>query len=301
MLKLANRQIARRDDEVPTANVVLRPGNLEDAEACGVICHDAFADIAAKHNFAKDFPSAEFAIAALTGILGSAFSVVAEADGRIIGSNFLDERGKIYGVGPITVDPAVQDSGTGRLLMQAVLDRAAERGAAGVRLLQDAFHNRSFVLYTKLGFQMRVTTSVMQGPTPRPETDGPPARPATLADLEECNRLCVAVHGHDRSGELKAAIDQGSALVVTRSGRITGYSSGVRFFGHSVAESNDDLKALIAATPTFLGPGFHVPNDNAELLRWCYANGLRMVKAMTLMTMGLYNEPQGKYLPSVLF
>jgi hypothetical protein len=234
-------------------------------------------------------------------MLGSAYSVVAEVEGQVVGSNFLDERSEIFGVGPITVDPAVQDSGTGRMLMQAVLDRATERGAAGVRLLQDAYHNRSFVLYTKLGFRMRVTTSVMQGDSPAPEADAPPVRVATLDDLDECNRLCVAVHGHSRSGELKAAIEQGSALVVQRSGRMSGYSSGVNFFGHSVGESNDDLKALIAATPDYLGPGFHVPNDNDELLRWCYAKGLRMVKAMTLMTLGLYNEPNGKYLPSVLF
>jgi hypothetical protein len=30
-------------------------------------------------------------------------------------------------------------------------------------------------------------------------------------------------------------------------------------------------------------------------------NGLRLVYPMTLMTMGLYNEPRGAYLPSVLY
>jgi hypothetical protein len=29
--------------------------------------------------------------------------------------------------------------------------------------------------------------------------------------------------------------------------------------------------------------------------------GLRVVQPMTLMTMGLYNEPVGAYLPSVLY
>ena len=280
--------------------VVIRPGNIEDAPDCGQICHDAFADIAAQHNFPKDFASPEAAIGALTGMLASSYSVVAEADGRVVGSNFLDERSVICGVGPISVDPAVQNAGVGYLLMRAVMDRAAEIGAPGVRLLQDAFHNRSFVLYSKLGFQMRVTTSVMQGPPPAPDPGAPPVRVATLDDLSACNRLCMAVHGHDRSGELRQAVDQGSAMVVERAGRITGYTAGVSFFGHSVAESNDDLKAVIAAAPAYLSTGFHVPNSNGELLRWCYARGLRMVKAMTLMTVGLYNEPDGAYLPSVL-
>ncbi len=284
-----------------TSRITIRRANLEDAPILGQICHDSFEVIAGRQYFAKDFPSREAGIGAMMGIIPSTYGVVAEQDGRVIGSNFISDADAIFGVGPITVDPAAQNSGAGGFLMQAVIDRAAEQKAAGVRLLQDAFHNRSFVLYTKLGFQMRVTSSVMQGPTPVLGIAGPPVRPATVEDVEACNRLCIAVHGHDRSNELRQAVSQGAALVVERAGRITGYTTGVAFFGHSVAETNEDLQAMIAASPSFPGAGFHVPNDNAELLRWCYANGLRMVKAMTLMTIGLYNEPRGAYLPSVLY
>src|SRR5581483_6694399 len=109
-------------------SVRLRRGNLEDAEECGRICHDAFADIAARHNFPKDFPSAEVAAGVLSGLLTHPgfYAVVAEHDGRIAGSNFLDERSPIAGVGPITVDPELQNSNIGRLLMEAVLRRAAD-------------------------------------------------------------------------------------------------------------------------------------------------------------------------------
>ena len=37
----------------------------------------------------------------------------------------------------------------------------------------------------------------------------------------------------------------------------------------------------------------------AGLFPWCLAGGLRVVKPMTLMTMGAYAEPRGCYLPSV--
>jgi hypothetical protein len=37
------------------------------------------------------------------------------------------------------------------------------------------------------------------------------------------------------------------------------------------------------------------------LYRWCLAHGLRVVQVMTLMTLGLYNEPAGAYLPSILY
>ena len=65
-------------------------------------------------------------------------TVVAEQPGRIVGSNFMDERSPILGVGPISVDPAVQNGGIGRRLMQDVLDRAAAKNARGVRLVQAA-------------------------------------------------------------------------------------------------------------------------------------------------------------------
>jgi hypothetical protein len=120
-------------------------------------------------------------------------------------------------------------------------------------------------------------------------------------DLDACNRLALRVHGHERGEELLRAIGQGTASVVERDGRITAYATLIGFFGHAVAEANDDLKALIAAAPSFAGPGFLLPTRNAELFRWCLANGLRVVQPMTLMSIGLYNEAAGAFLPSVLF
>ena len=51
----------------------------------------------------------------------------------------------------------------------------------------------------------------------------------------------------------------------------------------------------------FIGLGIIVPSRNAGLLRWCLEHGLRIVQQSTLMTIGLYNEPGGAYLPSILF
>ncbi|MDP9498684.1 MAG: GNAT family N-acetyltransferase, partial [Thermoproteota archaeon] len=33
----------------------------------------------------------------------------------------------------------------------------------------------------------------------------------------------------------------------------------------------------------------------------CLNNGLRLVQQLTLMTIGLYNEPAGSYMPSILY
>jgi hypothetical protein len=119
--------------------------------------------------------------------------------------------------------------------------------------------------------------------------------------VEACNRVCQNVHGHNRGGELEDAIQQGSARVVERAGRITGYTADMAFFGHSVGETNSDLQALIGAANAFGGPGILVPTRNAILFRWCLESGLRVVEPMTLMVMGLYNQPTGAFLPSILF
>lgn len=283
--------------------LVLRPIEPGDVAAAGAICHDAFRAIAERHNFPPDFPDRDVA----TGLLSELsewpgfYGVVAILDGRLVGSNFVDERSPIVGLGPITVDPAVQNGGVGRALMQHMIDRAAERGAPGLRLVQSGYHARSLSLYTKLGFAPREPLANMQGQALGIAIPGCTVRPATAADAAACDRVCRGVHGHERGGDLRAAIGRGTAAVVERGGRITGYTTQIAFFGHAVGESNDDIKALIGAATSFAGPGFLLPMRNAELFRWCLEQGLRTVQPMTLMTIGLYNEPQGAYLPSILF
>jgi hypothetical protein len=229
------------------------------------------------------------------------YAVVAESGGRIVGSNALDERAIIGGIGPITVDPAAQNLGVGRKLMEAVMDRAKERGAAGTRLVQAAFHNRSLSLYTSLGFDVREPLSCLQGLPLKPSLHGCTVRRALPGDMDACNALARQVHGFDRGADLAQTIEQSTAVVVERGDRITGYSTELAFFGHATAETNLDMQALIASAESFGGPGILVPSRNSALLRWCLGNGLRVVQSMTLMSVGLYNEPAGAWLPSVMF
>jgi len=167
--------------------------------------------------------------------------------------------------------------------------------------VQSAYRNRSLCLYAKLGFETREPLSKIYGPPPPVKFPGYEVRSATGRDLADCNRLCERIHGHHRSGELKDAVVQGSAKVVKHLGRITGYSPDIAFFGHAVGETNQEIKALIASAPEVGGGGFLLPTRNGELFWWCLANGLRLIHQMTLMTVGLYNEPMGAYLPSVLY
>jgi GNAT superfamily N-acetyltransferase len=286
-----------------TPTVTIRVATKDDTQAAGKICYDAFAAISNAHNFPPDVPALEMGIGLMVALFSAPgfYCVVAEVGGRVVGSNCLDERAVIHGLGPITVDPSVQNLGVGRKLMHDVLERSKQRNAAGVRLVQAAFHNRSLSLYAGLGFDVREPLSCMQGRTTQRSVAGCTVRKAESADLESCNALSHRVHGFDRGADLAHAIEEGTAKVVERGGNITSYATDLAFYGHATAASNQDMQALIASAESFGGPGILVPSRNAELFRWCLANGLRVTQPMTLMTSGLYNDPAGAYLPSILF
>lgn len=283
--------------------MTVRRATKDDVAVCGRICYDAFLKINAAHGFPCDFPAPEVAEYVIGMLFSSPvhYAVVAELEGRLVGSNVLYESGPIAGVGPITIEPLAQNRGLGRVLMRAVLERAAEHGAMGVRLVQSTFHNRSLSLYTMLGFDVCEPLTCLQGTVREKKVEGYLVRKAESADAEACNDLGRRVHGFDRGGELAHGIQEGTARVVERDGRITAYTTDLGFFGHSTAETNVDLQALIASAESFSGPGILVPTRNAGLFRWCLSNGLRVVEPMSLMSMGLYSEPSGAWLPSVIF
>ena len=284
-------------------SLILRAGRPEDAETAGQICYEAFKTISEKHNFPPDFPVPEAAVGLMNMMLTreDIYSVVAEFDGEIVGSNFLWEGNQISGVGPITVNPHVQNSSIGKQLMEDVIRRSDEKGFAAVRLLQAAYHNRSLALYTKLGFNSVEPISTMQGAALNLKIEGYDVRPMTENDITESNFLCRTVHGHTREQDLRDAVAQGTARVVRHNGRISGYTTLIGFFGHTVGESNRDLMALIGAASEFPGAGFLLPTRNSELMRWCLEKGLKIVQPLTLMSRGIYQEPRGAFLPSILF
>ncbi|HYM09179.1 MAG TPA: GNAT family N-acetyltransferase [Bryobacterales bacterium] len=279
----------------------LRPAAEADIADCGRIIYEAFKGIAEAHGFAPDIPDVEAGqhLADVFIRHPSFYGVVAESGGRIVGSNFLDERGAIRGVGPITVDPAAQRGGVGRALMRAVIDRG--QGAPGIRLLQDAFNTLSMPLYASLGFDTKEPIAFVKG-TPRSRPSAAvEVRPMKEEDLDACARLCRRAHGFDRTNELSDNVRGFSPYVALRGGRLTAYGV-VAFFGHGVAETEQDMKDLLLGVAADAGEiSFLLPTRQAGLFRWCLSEGMRVVKPMTLMAIGEYQEPQGCWFPSVLY
>jgi GNAT superfamily N-acetyltransferase len=285
--------------------VTLREVKPEDVEQCARICFEAFGGIDDYHRFPPDFPSVEFAegmIQAFVGSSPSTWGVVAEVDGRIVGSNFLHEGDPIAGVGPISVDPDHQGGGVGRKLMEAVIERG--KGAPGTRLLQDSFNMLSLSLYASLGFEEREPVVVVSGKPTSGPVEGIEVRPLGEADLDECEALCKKVHGFERTNELRGAMHAFAPFVALRDGRVAAYATTLTFWpmAHGVAETDEDMQALLRGVAAVSDDpvSILVPLRSA-LFHWCLAERLRSLKPMNLMTLGSYEEPRGPWFPSVLY
>jgi predicted N-acetyltransferase YhbS len=286
-------------------DIHIRQVTPADAEACARIIYNAFTDIAAKHNFPADFPNFEAAAGLLNAFINhpKLFGVVAEMDGKIVGSNFLDERDAIKGVGPITVDPACQCKGVGRKLMEAVIERG--RGAMGIRLLQEAYNRTSMALYTSLGFDTKEPIVIVVGKLAGEMSAGAQVVPMRQEHLDDCAELCNSVHGFDRINELRDAIAHLRPFVLLKNGKLTAYCSAANFYllNHGVAQSEQDMKDLLlgAANAMKEPVGILLPTRQSSLFRWCLSQRMQILKPLTLMSMGEYQQPRGCFFPSISY
>lgn len=284
----------------------VRPINQEDAEICGNIGFEAHKTISSKHGYPPEQPSVDFAVGLIRKLLENpnSWGVLAERNHKILGSIFLHlfPPSPVAAIGPLTVLPSAE-GGVGRALMHAALDEAKKRKYAQVRLVQSPSHIRSFVLYTKTGFVLREPLFLMQGEAlaGRNHQEGYNVRAGLNDDIVRCNELCASTHGFVREMELRQAIAQGVAAVVERDGEITGYSTGIGILCHSVARTNEDVKALIGSAQVIHGPGFLVPGRNHELLTWLLQSGFRIGWPASLMSVGKYEEPMSPFLPSLAY
>lgn len=281
--------------------IELRRPQPEHIAELGRICYEAFRDIAESHGFPPDFDSVEFA----QGVIGlvmqqeSAYTTAAFDGDAPRGSNFMNMWGDAAGIGPVSVDLAAQGEGIGRRLMQDALAHAKQQGIESVRLCQDSFNMRSLALYASLGFDVKEPLAYLTL-APNGRVDDA-FRPATPADFGAMDALCRGIYRISRKGEYAALAAAGFPAFVLDRGRVTGYIIGTAI-GHGVAESDDDMLALLAGIGASMpGAHAHVAMRQGALYRRALAAGHRNRKVMNLMTYGPYEEPQGTYCPSVMF
>jgi GNAT superfamily N-acetyltransferase len=268
------------------------------------ICHLAFDALHTRHAVHRDVPSDEVGGLIIGGVLHRPdyVGVVAVEDGRILGSNFLLLADEVCGVGPITVDPAVQARGAGRMLMQWVIDEARRRRGARpqVRLFQEAINATSLSLYTTLGFRWRYAAAAM---LPQPATaDDASIRAMTAGDLPHVKRLSERHYGSSRANDAARLLEMGlPGFVRERAGQVVGYQIAT-LFGHAAAERNEDLVALAAGTARHVPQPMSVvivPLDQDALFRAALAAGFRVTKVLNAMSLEEYAPPPGPCLPSI--
>lgn len=286
---------------------MIRPIEQNDAESCGKIGYEAHKTISSAHGYPSEQPSEEFGIGLIRRLLGNpnSWGVLAERQGKTLGSIFLHKfpPSPVAVIGPLTVHPSAE-GGVGRMLMDAALTQARKQNHDQIRLVQSPNHIRSFVLYTKSGFTLREPLFLMQGQPLKGLNNTSSANVRLVRDdndISVCNELCKSVYGFSREMELCQAKDQGVATMIERDGVITGYAAGMGIFGHAVAKSNEELKALIANASAILGPGFFAPARNHEVINWLLENGFQIGWPANLMTIGPYQEPLTPFLPSLAY
>jgi predicted N-acetyltransferase YhbS len=289
-------------------SLMIRPIEQNDAESCGKIGYEAHKTISSTHGYPSEQPSEEFSIGLIRRLLGNpnSWGVLAERQGKTLGSIFLHKfpPSPVAVIGPLTVHPSAE-GGVGRMLMDAALTQARKQNHDQIRLVQSPSHIRSFVLYTESGFTLREPLFLMQGQPLKGGNNNTSRANVRLVgddkDVSVCNDLCKSVHGFSREMELRQAKDQGVATMIERDGIITGYAAGIGIFGHAVAKSNEDLKALIANASAILGPGFFTPARNHQVINWLFEKGFQIGWPANLMTVGPYQEPPTPFLPSLAY
>ena len=281
--------------------IELRPTRADDVPELGRICYEAFKDISESHGFATDFPTLEVAqqIVGMLVAQEDIYGVGAFAGSAAKGSNFIEMWDEVAGIGPVSIDVHSQGEGIGRQTMEHVIAHGRSQGFEMIRLCQDSFNMRSLALYASLGFDTKEPMSYLA--LANGNGVDPAVRPATPDDLDAMDELCRSIYRISRRNECEALMRLGfPAFVLDRSG-VRGYLIGLAI-GHGVAESDDDMIALInglgARVPD--APAF-VPVRNGGLYRKALAAGHRNEKVMNLMALGPYEEPQGTFCPSVLF
>jgi predicted N-acetyltransferase YhbS len=285
--------------------ISIRPMTAADVPAVGQVIAVAFNDICQRHGFPPPWPRPETA-ELMTGFYAGypeARGFVAENGGRLVGSGFAHVRADKASIGPVTVAPEAQGSGAGRAIMERLLEETRE--CSSVRLIQDAFNNVSFSLYSKLGFVPRdiVARFVAEAPRPKPPTNSLAVREMTAADLDSVAALDERKTGMRRHPDFDLLLSLGSQLVGERDGRLAGFLCRVPagdecMLGPGAAETLDDLWALLCEGVRLPGPArvrMWVTASQHELVRYAFESGFAISSLSTYMVKGEWQPPPGPH------
>ncbi len=140
-------------------------------------------------------------------------ALVAEADGRLAGSNFLTRWGSFGFFGPLTVRPELWNRRIAQRLLAPTMDLFAQWGVRDAGLFTFAHSPKHIGLYQKFGFWPRFLTAIMSKGVDRREAQAHKYSALNEADqdqaLSACRKLTDSIHeGLDVTSEIRAVKDQ---------------------------------------------------------------------------------------------
>ncbi len=144
-----------------------------------------------------------------------AAALAAEADGRVVGSNFATRWGSVGYFGPLTVHPSLWDRGIARQLLARTMEIMDGWGLSHAGLFTFGHSPKHIALYQAFGFLPRFLTAVLSAPI-SPLTGRAAGWTTYSADPDQASQLagCVALTdtvypGLDVSRELRACHEHG--------------------------------------------------------------------------------------------
>jgi predicted N-acetyltransferase YhbS len=163
-----------------------------------------------------------------------ATAFVALAEGRLVGSIIGMDWGRVFILGPLSVDPAYAGRGIARMLMRELMARVDARGFDLVALFTVPDSPTHIRLYESFGFVLQMLTPVMAKPI---APGGPGAEPLALYSglnsagqaeaLAGCHAVAAAVFpGLDLSREIRAIAEQrlGEVALLRAGGAVAGFA-----------------------------------------------------------------------------
>ena len=158
-------------------------------------------------------------------------SFAAEADGKLIGSNFASNWGSVGFFGPLTVHPEYWEQGAGKLLMEPIMECFAKWGIKHAGLFTFAQSAKHVNLYQKFGFWPRFLTPILSKPVERAKDPPQWSKFSDMSESEQestlltCRQLTDEIYeGLDLTGEIHSVAVQGlgDTVLLWENGKLAG-------------------------------------------------------------------------------
>lgn len=198
--------------------------------------------------------------------------MVADDDGRIVGTGVGTGNGPVGWIGTIFIEPAWRGQGLGRAITEAIIDRLGSAGCRTLVLVATAEGRR---LYERMGFEVQTRYRILEAPgLPSPGDGqgglGGPVRAFRADDLEAMLAIDRDGTGEDRSHLIRRLATPETARVATSAGgSVEGFVIRARWGGGAtVARSTAAALDIVAARRLTAGPEGRVRvgllEENAE-------------------------------------